>query len=684
MQMRNIASSTRGATSKLIYAQSLAQLPHPPPMTIMVPSNQDFAAFLDEKGAIEVMSNNSWITTVGHFNMVVTPFELPAPPPKGTYRPVKVKTFSALHLTVEEAANYNTESQSSGLEIPANVELATDRDRPKQVSARRSLPSVLPPLQVLSFPTVMKLRERLFQPDMPPQSPSTVPPEHNETPPPDVLLQTPAEIERRTIYHNTQRPLGSIDVKVLSLPELEKVDSSPIYNLIYARRPQSLANSMQMLKHRLSNQSTVMCCFPSIGVIGKMIKDVFGDVHPSKRPTFVQAIPRDNLQTVSGYSIRKGELGFLKIGPLAITVNDGLTPGELERRETQASYLINTILAAPALGACKLPIVCFNRVRISKLVCRAVIHPLTVIYECQTGWIFSTEERVDIARRLIHEAVQVLQSIDNTFVNERNLQRIVMRGVINDAMTNTLMYDCFRAGRDTTFDLDNGWIIEEGRRLNIPCPTHEAVGKIIKEKVVARAREIGAEKVARARAEAKDRRAREMQQREMNLSEDEGLARKAKSIVRNKAKQSGKEKESNTGIKPWATIRNTPKQPNITHQFGTPLERGISGAIAESSNTNPLDKDTEANYQKFKKDHFRQCTKGLEQLSITDPKLCVAVRKELEYLQSEAGDGDLRLLYKKSRNTRGRSKNGILDKQIHGEWAEGQTEIKYLKGNMTW
>ena len=215
--------------------------------------------------------------------------------------------------------------------------------------------------------------------------------------------------------------------------------------------------------------------------------------------------------------------GKLLLGPLARTYDDGMTPGEVEKREQEVECLVNRVMDAPLFGAERIDRRGLERYKLKKLVARAVIYPLTVAFNCMMGEIFSTEERVTEARLLFDEACAVIQSVDETLTRRILLDNLLW-AVVRQPNIRPIMLKCVDLGFDTNIDLDNGWIIKNAPKGMAPMNTKYS--NIVKERARESAKAIAAEKEEAAKAEARLKVAREMIAKRMKENDTEEVIRR--------------------------------------------------------------------------------------------------------------------------------------------------------------
>ncbi|KAJ8064549.1 hypothetical protein OCU04_006879 [Sclerotinia nivalis] len=464
-----------------LIANALAQSANPKrhPITLMVPRNQYIQHYVDTQGKLQIIRDGVATTVVGAVDIEVLPFPMESTVPEQTFPPTKSLGFKRLLMDTGP-----DEDDFSVDDIPLLLENGSILEEKKKSKKPARLP--ISDIKVYDLSYFLQLHSSFCDPIRASK---------------DVVKEQVAEI---------RAPPKESDIKAVPVNQLTKINTDPIEHLIFAERPRDLIKFFSNIKDRLHPSSVVMVIGNNPGLVQGLYDQVFPDV--SKRPNFVECANGMFMgeASIEGFwdSLRSVPLlrAQLSIGPLTRTVDDGQTPGEVEKREKEAKYLIDRVLKAPTLGATTISRAVLERYKLRKLVTRSVVYPLTVAFNCMMGEIFSTKERVTEARLLFEEACAVVQAIDPALTHQILLNNLLW-AVVRAPNIRPLMLKCVELGYDTNVDLDNGWIIKYGRGMT---PTHEKYTKIVKDRARESARAIAADKEEAARAEARLRVASEL------------------------------------------------------------------------------------------------------------------------------------------------------------------------------
>ncbi|TGO87316.1 hypothetical protein BPOR_0234g00020 [Botrytis porri] len=487
-QSRDISTIPRGKPIHVAGAHRLQTLiangivqsaknPLRNPVTLMVPNNDYIRQYVETDGKIQMIKDGIATTMVGAVDMEVLPFSMEYSVPDETFAPAKNLSYKRLLM--------DTAPNEDGLLADAVSSLLDNALLPLDLKKKAHKAARLPISDMKAKP-----------------------------------------VEREDIIEIRAAPKDS-DLKVVPVTHVAKINTDPIDYLIYGERPRDLIKFFKNIKHRLHPSSVVVIVGNNPGLVQDLYDQVFPDI--SKRPNFVECINATHMgeTSITGTwdSVRSVPIvkGKLLLGPLARTYDDGMTPGEVEKREQEVECLVNRVMDAPLFGAERIDRRGLERYKLKKLVARAVIYPLTVAFNCMMGEIFSTEERVTEARLLFDEACAVIQSIDETLTRRILLDNLLW-AVVRQPNIRPIMLKCVELGFDTNLDLDNGWIIKNAP--NGTTPTHTKYSRIVKERARESAKAIAADKEEAAKAEARLKMAREMIARRMKENDTEEVVKR--------------------------------------------------------------------------------------------------------------------------------------------------------------
>ncbi|TGO31026.1 hypothetical protein BPAE_0002g01190 [Botrytis paeoniae] len=506
-QSRDISTIPRGKPIHVAGAHRLQTLiangivqsaknPLRNPVTLMVPNNDYIRQYVDTDGKIQMIKDGIATTMVGAVDMEVLPFSMEYSVPNETFPPAKNLRYK--RLLMDPAPNEDELLVDDVSLLLENAPHTLDLKKKAHKAARLPISD----MKVCDLSYFIELNATFC--------------EQGKGKP----------VEREDIVEIRAAPKDS-DLKVVPVTHMAKINTDPIDYLIYGERPRDLIKFFKNIKHRLHSSSVVVIVGNNPGLVQDLYDQVFPDI--SKRPNFVECINATHMgeTPITGIwdSLRSIPIvrGKLLLGPLARTYDDGMTPGEVEKREQEVACLVNRVMDAPLFGTERIDRRGLERYKLKKLVARAVIYPLTVAFNCMMGEIFSTEERVTEARLLFDEACAVIQSVDETLTRRILLDNLLW-AVVRQPNIRPIMLKCVELGFDTNIDLDNGWIIKNAPKGM--TPVHTKYSNIVKERSRESAKAIAADKEEAAKAEARLKMAREMVAKRMKENDTEEVVRR--------------------------------------------------------------------------------------------------------------------------------------------------------------
>lgn len=286
-----------------------------------------------------------------------------------------------------------------------------------------------------------------------------------------------------------------------------------IRHLIVATKTYATIPALKPLRHRLTNESTILFLQNGMGMSIRslltlsLIKDgIPGTVDevaealfasPSARPQFLAGIVSHGIYKSGPFSVVHAGMGNITVGavhplrgPEGISARTGNLLGPSE-------YLIHCLSAAPILSASVVRPANLLLVQLEKLAINAVINPLTVIFDCFNGELFNRPPIRALIRELLAEISSVLLSViaastttlvDNSAAEARfspkGLENIVKDAALKTAQNISSMRQDVRAGRMTEIDYINGYIVKRGTEQGIDCRLNRALVQMVQNKHV--------------------------------------------------------------------------------------------------------------------------------------------------------------------------------------------------------
>jgi len=267
---------------------------------------------------------------------------------------------------------------------------------------------------------------------------------------------------------------------------------TPIENLILTVKTHSTVSALAPIASRLNRNSTIMFVQNGMGVYDVdswlsnlmspgTVDEVFQAFYPDSRNR-----PNSIVAIVNHGVFSKGPFSSVHAG--IASTSFGLTKAsESSVYNSNAQYMADMILNCPPLIATQYPSDLILSIQLRKLVINSVVNPLSTIYDCINGDIF-TKERDPLIRALVGELAQVTQALLKhqpelamQFTQQALLDSVYEVGAKVAKNISSMRQDMM-AGRKTEIDYINGYIVKKGHELDIPVPCNELLVNLIKSR----------------------------------------------------------------------------------------------------------------------------------------------------------------------------------------------------------
>jgi len=200
-----------------------------------------------------------------------------------------------------------------------------------------------------------------------------------------------------------------------------------------------------------------------------------------------------------GGIVNHGVYATSTFGSVHAGVADAVIGTIASSESTAAPHDVTTSDMAQAIAAC--PILSTTLVspaqllatQLQKLAINAVINPLTVIFDCRNGELFTETRIVALAARLIVEISDVVRAVAICAQGPSvgadvvaRLDRERLRAAVFDVGRRTAdnissMRQDRLAGRTTEIDYINGYVVARGVKYGVPCPLNARIVQLVKD-----------------------------------------------------------------------------------------------------------------------------------------------------------------------------------------------------------
>jgi 2-dehydropantoate 2-reductase len=280
-----------------------------------------------------------------------------------------------------------------------------------------------------------------------------------------LLLHREAQLEdwekaNRTVsltIDNTTVTSGKYNVEVVSF-DIRDI----ISNLITSTKAAAASQALFYVAHRLDSQSTVLLTQNGMGILSNEMDRV------KDTCTFVEAINTH---------------GIFSNGPFSSTLagKGSLTLSSPKELTGSSSALISLLTSSNILNASTIPWPEFQLQQLEKLAINACINPLTVIFNCKNGELFTQPPIAQLIRLLLSEISQLFRSLPEigaihnsekswgssefnipTRFSAEELELRVREVADKTAANTSSMLQDVQAGRETEINYITRYILDRG------------------------------------------------------------------------------------------------------------------------------------------------------------------------------------------------------------------------------
>lgn len=278
---------------------------------------------------------------------------------------------------------------------------------------------------------------------------------------------------------------GKYNVEDISASSSEAdLPGSVIKNLIVATKTIHTVAALLSIRNRLDASSTILFAQNGMGTVEEVNQEVFAE--DSSRPRYLACVVSHGLYTQGPFSAVHAGRGTVVIG-------------DVQAGQQNEAFITRQVMQTPLLGPKQVCSSDLKLLQLEKLVMNAIINPLTVIFNCRNGELFSRPLIAQLMDGLLSEISQVIRAlpelhgdpgIQDWFSVER-LRSLVLNIADVTAQNMSSMLQDVRAGRPTEIDYINGYVVRRGEELKIACSQHEKLVAMVKDVQVIKEAEIG-------------------------------------------------------------------------------------------------------------------------------------------------------------------------------------------------
>ena len=252
-----------------------------------------------------------------------------------------------------------------------------------------------------------------------------------------------------------------------------------ISQLIINVQSQLVVHGLTSIKHRLDRRSTILFMHDTMGVMEEVNLKIFPDIET--RPNYMLGIfSRTVTTSSSGFTIGMDGLGTMALALVPRHFELGATATDTSSLEESASahYLLRTLCRSPEIAAVGFRYFDLLIMKLRKLAVRAVIDPLSTMFDCANGQLLPNQGILTLMNVLVTEISQILTGlpelrhlpITRQRFDRYQLGRLTRSIIIHNPSFTSFTARCVRQGKDTDIKFVNGYFIRRGRQQNLLCP----------------------------------------------------------------------------------------------------------------------------------------------------------------------------------------------------------------------
>jgi 2-dehydropantoate 2-reductase len=170
-----------------------------------------------------------------------------------------------------------------------------------------------------------------------------------------------------------------------------RVDQAPLSTkgsiikyLIVATKATKTLTALAAIQHRFSSQSTLLFTQNGIGIIEEVTTHHFPN--PMNRPLFLTSVVFHGVHSLDAFTSVHAGVGYIPVGDVCL---DPRLPSLIPASLAQPSYLLDLVMAAPAIHALTVSLQELLIVQLEKLVVDVVLNPLTALFRVRNGELYS-------------------------------------------------------------------------------------------------------------------------------------------------------------------------------------------------------------------------------------------------------------------------------------------------------
>lgn len=262
-----------------------------------------------------------------------------------------------------------------------------------------------------------------------------------------------------------------------------------IYHLIVSVKAPQTVKAIQVVAHRLTQDSSILFLQNGMGVIDEINEKLFPDER--YRPTYIVGVVSHGLYSKRPFSVVHAGEGTIALGVLPrMPMGESIQLEGLHQLSHSARYLMRNMTRTAVFVAVGFAPTDILQQQLDKLAVNCIINPLTAVLDCKNGALLNNFYFRRVVRLLLAEISLVIKSLPelrnvpnvNMRFDTLRLERMVFSIAKTTAENYSSMVQDIRSGRLTEIDYINGYIIKRGEQMGVHCVLNYMLMHMVKGK----------------------------------------------------------------------------------------------------------------------------------------------------------------------------------------------------------
>ncbi|KAI0475808.1 hypothetical protein GGR56DRAFT_665738 [Xylariaceae sp. FL0804] len=282
------------------------------------------------------------------------------------------------------------------------------------------------------------------------------------------------------------------DVSPLRL-QLEMQNPDYLDNIIVDIAPWAVSAALKNIRHRIDQQTTICLIFPGLGLVEKLIQEVFDD--PSRRPNFILGHSTHKVyKHANHWSMRHVHAGRLLLYGVPRFEGSHLDPHALAR----IRHCVQLLTASDNLHAHGLHYASFLAQKLPGMVFSSLADTLSVILGCRHEGISKSTAAMCLWNGLLDETQAIMRALPEFEKHPRFTEHLTSKSFRRGLLVHlerqrggySRWVSWVRHGKQPPVDFINGYFVKRAQELGLSAHVNQSVMALVKARHRARRDEL--------------------------------------------------------------------------------------------------------------------------------------------------------------------------------------------------